>query len=47
MINLNSPLYITSDAGTLLYLGDQKDSKDHPRFLITSYTPLFASSELI
>ena len=38
---------ITSDAGTLLYLGDHKEPTDHPGFFITSYTQGFASSKVV
>jgi hypothetical protein len=38
---------VTSDVGTLLYLKDNKWPIDNQRYFITSYTPGFASPELI
>ncbi len=39
--------YFTSDVGTLLYLRDKKQPNDNQRYFITSYTPGFASQELM
>ncbi len=38
---------LTSDAGTLLSLGEDLDNKDIPRYLINQYTKFYASSEHI
>jgi hypothetical protein len=39
--------HFSSDAGTLLYLGDGDKQTDYPRYIITSFTLGFASSELV
>jgi hypothetical protein len=38
---------ITSDGGSLLYLGETDLKADDPRFIITEFTQGFASRELI
>jgi serine/threonine protein kinase len=43
IIDFYSNLLITSDVGSLLYLGEVKDNK----FIVTSYTEKFASAEHI
>ncbi len=44
MIKINGIEFLESDAGTLLYLGEDKYKTDYPRFIITSYTIGISSS---
>lgn len=37
----------TSDAGTLLYLGNDESTANDPRYVITSYTLGYASKKLV
>ena len=37
---------MSSDGGTLLYLGENDFPSDYPQYIINQYTPGFASSEL-